>query len=61
VVLEKYSREWVVHIEDITSFVREQHQHVIARRYEDLLTPRETVYAVTDEAVAKRLGISVEI
>lgn len=59
-VLKNYAKDWIVSIEDITDFVREQHQHVIARRYEDLLTPFETVYSVTDEAVAKRLGISVE-
>ena len=57
-VLQKYAREWIVNIEDISDFVREQHQHVMARRYAELVTPRETVYKVASDAVAKRLEVS---
>ena len=57
-VLKKYSQEWIVRIEDISEFVREQHQHVVSRNYSELYTPRETVYTVNDETVAERLGIS---
>lgn len=56
-VLQKYSREWIISIDDITHFVREQHQNVITRRYDELLIPRETVYSVT-EPVAARLEVS---
>ncbi len=59
-VLRKYSREWVVRIEDISDFVREQHQHVITRQYDRLLTPREQVYLVQNREVAERLEISKE-
>lgn len=50
-VLAKYAREWILGIEDMTPFVREQ---AGAR---DPLTPREEVYPVGDPAVARRLGL----
>ena len=45
--LAGYAREWITRIEDITPFVRGQHQHVLMGDYERLLTPRETVYTPT--------------
>lgn len=51
-VLAKYAREWLLGIEDITPFVREQ-----AEAGERLVTPREDVYPVRDAATAKRLGV----
>jgi hypothetical protein len=57
-VLANYAREWIVDIEDISSFVREQHRHGADKRYEALLTPREEVYAVVDEQVAAKLGVA---
>ncbi len=57
-ILAQYAREWIVDIEDISDFVAKEREKVQARRYHDLLTPREMVYPVTDVAVAKRLGIS---
>jgi hypothetical protein len=56
-VLANYAREWIVDIEDISGFVREQHHHVVDKRYEALLTPREEVYVVADEQVAAKLGV----
>lgn len=46
-VLTRYGREWLVEIEDITNFVHEQYEHVRTRDYEQLVTPRETVYPST--------------
>lgn len=57
-VLKKYSQEWIGRIEDISAFVREQHQHVFSRNYGELVVPSESIYIVNDEAVAKRLQIS---
>ncbi len=57
-VLQKYSRDWIVRIEDISDFVREQHQYVLNRQYDKLLTPYEKAYPVLNEAVAKRLEVS---
>ncbi len=55
--LRRYSHEWTVAIEDVTSFVREQHAHVVASRLDELATPVERVYPMTDPDVARRLGV----
>lgn len=56
-VLARYAREWIVGIEDISEFVRDQYKVVTARKYADLIVPSETVYPVGDEAVRRRLGL----
>jgi hypothetical protein len=57
-VLERYSRDWVVGIEDVSDFVASQRPHAYAGDYEALVTPREEVYPVTEEAVARRIQVS---
>ncbi|GHO92766.1 hypothetical protein KSF_028140 [Reticulibacter mediterranei] len=42
--LARYAREWILEIEDITDFVREQYEAVRAEAYERLITPQERVY-----------------
>jgi hypothetical protein len=59
-VLARYAREWIVDIEDISDFVREQSRYTERAKREWLVTPREEVYPVTDKAVAVRLGLSSE-
>lgn len=54
--LKKYAREWIMEIEDISDFVREQYRYVQKGEYAQLVTPRETVYVVHAVEVAKRLG-----
>jgi hypothetical protein len=44
----KYSREWIIDIEDISAFVTEQRQHVITQNYETLLTPSECIYEISN-------------
>ena len=56
-VLKKYAREWVVEIEDISDFVASQREHA-QKADRHLVTPREEIYPVTDEAVFKRLQLS---
>ncbi|MCY1056016.1 DUF4291 domain-containing protein [Nannocystis sp. SCPEA4] len=53
-----YASEWLVDIQDISSFVAEQRQVWFEGDRTALLTPREEVYPVADPAVAARLGIS---
>jgi hypothetical protein len=48
-VLARYAREWIVEIQDVSEFVREQHGHVVAATLDRLITPREEVYPVADE------------
>ncbi|MFT3767786.1 MAG: DUF4291 domain-containing protein [Minicystis sp.] len=55
--LASFADHWILAIEDITAFVREQHAHVRNQAYKDLLLPREDVYPVTDPAVAAKLGV----
>jgi hypothetical protein len=55
--LARYTREWIIEIEDISDFVREQYQYVQKQDYSQLTTPRELVYPVTDVAVARHLGV----
>lgn len=55
-VLARYARERIVGIEDITDFVREQHEHVWGGELDQLVTPREEVYPVMPSTAA-RLGM----
>ncbi|NJM46213.1 MAG: DUF4291 domain-containing protein [Alkalinema sp. RU_4_3] len=51
----KYSREWIVSIEDISEFVVEQRQNLGEKNQEAFLTPSESVYEVSDPETVKRL------
>ncbi len=55
----KYSREWIVSIEDISEFVAEQRQHAITHNYDALITPSEYAYEVSNPDIAQRLELSV--
>jgi hypothetical protein len=55
--LKAFALEWIVKIEDISEFVREQHQPVQAKAYDQLLTPQERVYPVRDENTARKIGM----
>jgi Domain of unknown function (DUF4291) len=55
--LAAYSQEWIVNIEDISEFVKQQRQNIKCD-CKELITPRETVYSVFDSEIAKKLGLS---
>jgi hypothetical protein len=55
--LARYAKDWLLEVQDISDFVREQRANVVAP-YDRLLTPREDVYSVADVEVAGRLGVS---
>jgi hypothetical protein len=42
--LARYAREWILEIEDISDFVREQYEAVRVGDYARLITPQERVY-----------------
>jgi hypothetical protein len=46
-VLASYAKDWIVHLEDISTFVREQGK---LRGGDSLVTPREDVYPITSPA-----------
>jgi len=54
--LEKYAREWILSIEDVSEFVKAQAENIKAMRLSELVMPREDVYPVADREVAGRLG-----
>jgi hypothetical protein len=57
--LQRYAQEWIVSIEDISEFVREQRPHAQSQlAYDQLLTPYETLYNVGVKEVAAKLGLS---
>ena len=55
--LRKYARDWIVDMEDISAFVREQYEFVKAGSIEKLTTPRECVYPVIDKNIVKKLKL----
>jgi Domain of unknown function (DUF4291) len=58
-MLVRYAREWIIEIEDISDFVKEQHQSVQAQDYAQLTLPREQIYPISDVGIARRLGIAI--
>ena len=59
-VLARYSRDWILEIEDISAFVEEQREHVRAKAYDRLVVPKEDIYSVDDPEVARRLGLTID-
>lgn len=60
-VLKRFSREWIVAIEDISEFVAEQRNAAMENGCQNLETPREDVYPVSDRSVVNRLGLDVAL
>ena len=57
-VLKKYAKEWIIEIEDISTFVAEQKHNAKIENHSKLKTPKEMVYPVIDPTIAKKLGLS---
>jgi hypothetical protein len=55
--LANYARDWLVGVEDVTDFVREQKANAKSP-YDRLVTPLEEVYPVAEPEVAARLGVA---
>jgi len=55
--LERYAREWIAGIEDISDLVADGRARA-DQAWEGLIVPREEVYPVPDGEVAARLGLS---
>ena len=56
-VLRKYGQEWIVGINDITSFVLEQYTFVECDQLDRLMVAEERVYHVTSPATALQLQV----
>jgi hypothetical protein len=57
-VLRSYSHDWILNIEDISSFVAKEREHLSKQDLSGLVTPLEEVYPVNNPQVARRLGIA---
>jgi len=57
-ILVRYAKDWIVDIEDISAFVRQQKAHAHTTPYTQLITPKEAVYPIHDVELAARLGLS---
>jgi hypothetical protein len=58
VALERFGREQLLEVLDLSEFVAEQRARLQAGRLTDLITPREQVYLPADPAIAASLGLS---
>ncbi len=57
-VLAQYARDWIVNIEDISEFVRQQYQYIRSNDWTELMIPQERVYPVQLTSVVQKLGLS---
>lgn len=55
--LEKFGKEQIKRIEDVTDFVKEQKRYIDAGQLDKLMVPAEGVFKSTDSALAAKIGI----
>lgn len=55
-MLQKFCNEWITKIEDITPFVKEQYQKLMAKNMAELDVPLEEVIDLNDVVIEKRIG-----
>ena len=57
-VLEKFGKEQIKKIKDITPFVKQQKRFVDNKNLDNLLIPVETIFRSTDNKLNERMGIA---
>ncbi|MGK7921080.1 MAG: DUF4291 domain-containing protein [Trichodesmium sp.] len=58
-ILRNYSRDWILKIEDITEFVRQQRSNRESSKWINLITPKEDVYPIDNSEIIYKLGLSI--
>jgi hypothetical protein len=58
-MLLKFGTEWIISIEDVTSFVLAEGEKVKAKQLDELLVIKEAVYDVKELEVIKNVGLDV--
>lgn len=58
-ILRKFCTEWIVKIEDITDFVKEEFKKASENNIDDLNVPFEEVINLVDEVIGKRIGVNI--
>lgn len=56
-ILALYAKNFILHIEDISSFVREQYVNRLVRNQEHLLVPVQSLYSVDDSITKTKIGL----
>ncbi|MFT3682491.1 MAG: DUF4291 domain-containing protein [Ferruginibacter sp.] len=56
-MLKQFCTEWILSIEDITGFVKQEYQKVLNNQVDDLLVPFEEVIQINDAEIEKRIGV----
>lgn len=56
-VLKQFATDWIISIEDITPFVKEQKALLDENRMDELMVIRETVLAVDDPGIVQKLEL----
>ncbi|CAG8650999.1 3369_t:CDS:2 [Acaulospora colombiana] len=59
-LVKRYSNEWILSIEDITEFVKEQYSFVKDGKLEMVWTPKERTFEVKDEHIRRNLGMDLD-
>ncbi|HLK27039.1 MAG TPA: DUF4291 domain-containing protein [Puia sp.] len=59
-ILKKFCTEWIKRIEDITDFVKEEHEKVLSNKLADLNVPYEEVIHINDEEIKRRIGLVID-
>lgn len=54
-VMQRYNEEWILDIENITDYVREQQQRLKSGKVGDILLPRERAYAPGDLTILTKI------
>lgn len=57
-ILNQFCTGWITKIEDITGFVKQEHEKVMGGRLHDLNIPAETVVNLEDDEIERRIGIT---
>ena len=56
-VLKKFCTEWITGIEDITEFVRKEHEKILNNAIDGLDIPYEEVVDLNDAKIEQRIGV----
>ena len=56
-ILKQFCTDWIIAIDDITSFVKTAYEKVQSNNIEDLMIPYEEILVLEDEDLEKRIGI----
>lgn len=56
-ILKQFATDWIIKIEDITDFCKNEYQKVISKNINDLNIPFEEIIQIEDDVIEKRIGI----